>query len=106
MQAFARNGVSEAEGAGMKGLAWQERKAIVYELFVFSKHGAFENAIAAIGSIAKQGMTNGAHMYAYLVGAACFEFTFHEGNVIKAFNNAVMGDGGFAGFAFVVVRIE
>ena len=38
-------------------------------------------------------MSDAAHVYAYLVGTACFQTAFYISSAAKAFQNTVMGGG-------------
>ena len=93
---FVGFGVGEAEFFGMQRLAGEDAEAVVYKLLVFGEHGAFYDAVAAIGAIAKEGVAYVLHVDTYLVGAAGLEPEFYEGYVVEPLEDFVVGDGVFA----------
>ena len=69
----------------MQGLAWTDCKTVIDKLFVFGKNSSFYDPVAAIKIIIEQWVTNMFHMYPYLVGAACFQYTLHQCYIAKPF---------------------
>ena len=89
-------GVGEPEFFGVEGLAGKDGEAVIHELLVFAKDGAFNNAVSAVGGIAEEGVAGVLHVDADLVGAPGLEAELGEGDVVEPFQHFVMGDGIFA----------
>ena len=100
--ALAGAGVGEAEGAGMEGLAGADGEAVLDELAVFGVDGALADLAAAIAFVVEEGMADGGHMDADLVGPAGFQAAFHDGDEAVALEHFPMGDGPFPLVGIVV----
>ena len=81
MHSFSRSGVGKAQCFGVQDLSWTEGKAVLDVLFVFLCAQTFEHLHAAIFLIGKEWVTDGLHVYAYLVCTPCLQATLHEGDI-------------------------
>ena len=70
--------VNESERFGMKGLSWQNLKAVVNKLTVLGERRAFVNLIPAVCCIIKERVTQVLHVCANLVRAARLQFTLDQ----------------------------
>jgi hypothetical protein len=87
--------MGKAQCLGVQDLSWTEGKAVLDILFVFLCAQTFEHLHAAILLISEEWMSDGLHMYAYLVCATCLQATFHEGDIRETFQDAPVGNGLF-----------
>ena len=85
MQVLPGGGLVETENEGVECLAWQQSKVVFDKLLVARESGAFQNAVASVGCIVKEGMAYVAHVGADLVSAAGFKDAFHQRHVAETF---------------------
>src|SRR6056297_2475174 len=95
--------MDEAQGLGMKGLTGKSLETVLHKLFVFGEEGTFQDAVAAVFRIIKKRMSGIFEMDAYLMGAACFQATFHQRYITQIFKHPVMG---YCMFALIFFRIN
>ena len=95
MHSFSRSGVGEAQCLGVQYLSRTEGKAVLNVLLIFLCAQTFEHLHAAILLIGKEWVTDGLHMYAYLVCTPRLQATLHEGDIWEALQDSPMGDGLF-----------
>ena len=95
MHSFSRSGVGEAQCLGMQDLSWTKGKAVLNILLIFLCAQTFEHLHAAILLIGKEWVTDGLHMYAYLVRAPRLQATLHEGDIRETLQHTPVGDGLF-----------
>ena len=84
----------------MQGLAGTDVKTIINKLLVLAENGTLYDLITAIKIIVKKRMTDVFHMNADLVGAAGFQHTLHQRNIIEPLNHLVVRDGFLAMISF------
>ena len=94
--------MGEAQGAGVEGLAGAQGKAILDELLVFGVNGALPNLGAAVALVVEQGMADGSHVHANLVGSARLQAAFHHGDEAIALQHAPVRHRPFAFFGVIV----
>ena len=93
MEMLMGGGVLKAEDEGMECLTRHEAEAVFDKLLVAREGGAFEDAVATIGGIVEEGVSEVLHVGTYLMGAACLQDAFHEGDVAETLQDMPVCDG-------------
>ena len=89
----------KAQRSGMQSLSGTKLKAVLNIGLVGRRTFATQYFGASITFVAEHGVADMLHVGPYLMGSACLEDAFHEGDIPKTFKHPIMGDGGFAHFA-------
>ena len=67
----------------MEGLTGTELEAVVDERLICRRAYAAEYFVAAVSGIVEERVADRLHVYAYLVGASCFEYTLYHRHIRK-----------------------
>src|SRR5690606_9476077 len=73
---FAGGGVFETQALGVECLPWQQRKAVLDELFVLAEYRPFYYPVTTINGVVKQRMAYRLQVGANLVGTTGFQLAF------------------------------
>ena len=84
--------MNESDGLGVEGLSGAGREAVVDKLAVFAEDGAFDDLVATIGIVVKEGVADMLHMDPDLVGASGFENALYQGHIAETFQYFIVGD--------------
>ena len=93
MQPLSRSRMRKAQRAGVEGLPGAEGEAVLDKLPVFGIDGALADFGAAVPLVIEQGMADGSHVDADLVGAARLQPTFHHRDEAEALQHLPVRDG-------------
>ena len=101
VQVLLGGGVVEPENEGVESLARKQSEVVLNKLLVAREGGAFEYSVASVGCIVEEGMAYVSHVGSDLVGAAGFEYAFHQCDVAETFYYPPVCYGMFATFGVV-----
>ena len=87
----------------MEGLTRAQLHAVADKGFVGGCRLAAQYLVAAVSCVCEEGVSDMAHVGAYLMGASCLEAAFEEGDGSVAFEDVPVCDCGLAGVATVGV---
>ena len=97
--------MDEAQGLGVKGLAWAEREAVLDELLVARELISPQDLVASVARVSEERMPDVAHVRTDLVRATCLEAALDPADVGEFLEERVVGDSVLAlGGAFGIDR--
>ena len=86
----------EPQCHGMQSLPWTSVKAVIYELFVFTKMSPFQNLMSAIPFVIEQYMADMLHVDPDLMRTPCLQNTLHQRHIAQTFEHTIVRHGMFA----------
>ena len=78
---FACHGMDEAQGLGVKRLAWAQCEAVLDKLLVARELISPQDLVTSVACVSEERMSYVAHMSADLVGSSCLQTTFDPADV-------------------------
>ena len=90
--------MAESERPSMESLTRTKGEAIANKCLVGSRLRTAKYDVPPITRIVEKGMPDVGHMGAYLMGTSGFKNTLNKRHIPKAFQDTIVGDGGFSDF--------